>query len=140
MTNEAEREQIARIVLEAALGKVMWDGAPQDWKDTAFDAADAILALRPEQIARISDYRLDLAKALFQAAYQMRLVMWSGETRDYWLAKADAIMARRPDTNARDTIKRVVSGFTCTQWDAGAKHDLANEICAALQDTDHDQA
>lgn len=39
------------------------------------------------------DYRLNAAAALFEAAYQKRLIAWSDETRDYWLARVDKALS-----------------------------------------------
>jgi len=53
---------------------------------------DTTAALRtPRQLDAKTDYRLNLAKALFEASYGMDLMLWSDETRDYWLARADAV-------------------------------------------------
>jgi hypothetical protein len=38
------------------------------------------------------DYRLNLAKALFEAVYGKSLIAWSDVTQAYWLAKAGAVL------------------------------------------------
>jgi hypothetical protein len=45
-----------------------------------------------------TDYRMNLAKALFEATYDGNLRVWSDATRDYWLRRADAAVASHAPT------------------------------------------
>jgi hypothetical protein len=62
------------------------------WPDISSDDITSIyaamLAAVPAPALKIEDANLNLAKALFEATYGMRLRMWSDETRDFWLARA----------------------------------------------------
>jgi len=48
------------------------------------------------------DRRLNLAIALFEAAYGMTLRAWSDQTRDFWLARADQAM--EPAISRKDAL------------------------------------
>lgn len=64
-----------------------------------------------EGVTEAKDYRLNLARALFESAYGMTLCGWSDQTRDHWLMRADQALSalrskpeREPDAETLETI------------------------------------
>jgi len=49
-----------------------------------------------EGMREATDFRLNLAKALFEASYGYHLVAWSDETQAFWLARAEDILFDAP--------------------------------------------
>lgn len=71
-----------------------WNGDKRTGYETWRKAWADMLAAAPKQAEQQGvDYRTALATALFEARYGMTLCMWSDETRDYWLARADEALA-----------------------------------------------
>lgn len=122
MSTDADRERIAALraavrkfltdradYFERAPSYREWKDAARSYRVTA-DEVDRIFARCPEcgetsplpecgtcgllpPRREPPDYTYNLAKALFEAANQNNLIAWSDDTRDFWTAKADAILA-----------------------------------------------
>lgn len=73
------------------------DHEPTQWDRDFAAAIDARATPSPsaagDREAGKTDFRSNLAVALFEAAYGSHLRMWSDETRDFWLARASAALS-----------------------------------------------